>query len=101
MITKNKEEMIDYTKDIAIALHSYRANTTKTVAKNLIEKELLAAKSKKKFIDALVEIVKNTQKEHLEAFKELKNRVHLMTSEDFGYFVVLLRFDYAYEERNI
>jgi hypothetical protein len=101
MITKNKEEMIDYTKDIAIALHSYRANTTKTVAKNLIEKELLVAKSKKKFIDALVEIVKDTQKEYLEAFKELKNRVHLMTSEDFGYFVVLLRFDYAYEERNI
>ena len=101
MITKNKEEMIDYTKDIASALHSYRANDTKTVAKNLVEKELLVAKSKKKFIDALVEIVKNIQKEHLEVFKELKNRVHLMTSEDFGYFVVLLRFDYAYEERNI
>lgn len=101
MIIKNKEEMIDYTKGIAIALHSYRANTTKTVAKNLIEKELLVTKSKKKFIDALVEIVKDTKKEHLEAFKELKNRVHLMTSEDFGYFVVLLRFDYAYEERNI
>ncbi len=101
MITKNKEEMIDYTQDIAIALHSYRAKDTKTVAKNLIEKELLVAKSRKKFIDALVEIVKNTEKVHLEAFKELKNRVHLMTSEDFGYFVVLLRFDYAYEERNI
>jgi len=101
MITKNKEEMIDYTRDIAIALHSYRAKDTKTVAKNLIENELLISKSRKKFIDALVEIVKNTQKEHLEAFKELKNRVHLMTSEDFGYFVVLLRFDYAYEERNI
>ncbi|MEA2097889.1 MAG: hypothetical protein U9P70_02340, partial [Patescibacteria group bacterium] len=101
MITKNKEEMIDYTKEIAIALHSYRANTTKNVAKNLIEKELLVAKSRKNFINALVEIVKNTEKEHLKAFKELKNQVHLMTSEDFGYFVVLLRFDYAYEERNI
>ncbi|MBC2695806.1 MAG: hypothetical protein HF982_11135 [Desulfobacteraceae bacterium] len=101
MITKNKEEMIDYTKDVAIALHSYRAKATKTVAKNLIEKELLVAKSKKKFIDALVEIVKDTPTEYLETFKELKNRVHLMTSEDFGYFVVLLRFDYAYEERNI
>lgn len=101
MITKNKEEMIDYTKDIANALHSYRANDTKNVAKNLIEKELLVAKSRKKFIDALVEIVKDTEEQHLKAFKELKNRVHLMTSEDFGYFVVLLRFDYAYEERNI
>ncbi|MEA1900882.1 MAG: hypothetical protein U9N47_08990 [Thermodesulfobacteriota bacterium] len=101
MITKNKEEMIDYTKDIAIALHLYRASSTKNVAKNLIEKELLVAKSRKNFIDALAEIVKSTPKEHLKAFKELKNRVHLMTSEDFGYFVVLLRFDYAYEERNI
>jgi len=101
MITKNKEEMIDYTQEIAIALHLYRASTTKNVAKNLIEKELLVAKSRKNFIDALAEIVKSTPKEHLKAFKELKNRVHLMTSEDFGYFVVLLRFDYAYEERNI
>ena len=101
MITKNKEEMIDYTKEVAVALHSYRAKTKTNVAKNLIEKELLVAKSRKKFIDALVEIVKDTEEQHLKAFKELKNRVHLMTSEDFGYFVVLLRFDYAYEERNI
>ncbi len=101
MITKNKEEMIDYTQEVAVALHSYRAKTKTNVAKNLIETELLVAKSKKNFINALAEIVKNTQQEYLKTFKELKNRVHLMTSEDFGYFVVLLRFDYAYEERNI
>jgi len=101
MITKNKEEMVDYTRDVAVALHSYRAKATRNVAKNLIENELLVAKSKKKFIDALVEIVKDADKDHLETYKELKNRVHLMTSEDFGYFVVLLRFDYVYEERNI
>lgn len=101
MITKNKEEMIDYTQEVAVALHLYRAKTKTNVAKNLIETELLVAKSKKNFINALAEIVKNTQQEYLKTFKELKNRVHLMTSEDFGYFVVLLRFDYAYEERNI
>ena len=101
MISKNKEEMVDYTKDIAKALHSYRAKDKKNTAKNLIEKELLVAKSKKQFIDALVVIVKKIEQEHLERFNELKNQVHLMTSEDFGYFVVLLRFDYAYEERNI
>jgi hypothetical protein len=101
MITKNKEEMIDYTEDIAKALHAYRAKDKKTAAKNLIEKELLVAKTKKQFIDALVGIVKNIDRDHLERFNELKNQVHLMTSEDFGYFVVLLRFDYAYEERNI
>lgn len=101
MITKNKEEMVDYTKDIVKALHLHRAKDTKNTAKNLIEKELLVAKNKKQFIDALVEIVKKVEQENLEKFEDLKNQVHLMTSEDFGYFVVLLRFDYAYEERNI
>ncbi|VEN72986.1 conserved hypothetical protein [Candidatus Desulfarcum epimagneticum] len=101
MITKNKEDMVDYTRDVALALHAYKAKATKNVAKNLIEKELLVAKSRKKFIEALVEIVQDAGKEDLETYKELKNRVHLMTAEDFGYFVVLLRFDYAYEERNV
>jgi hypothetical protein len=99
MLTKNKEEMLDYTGNIAKALHTYREEGRKNDRKNRIEKEILAAKSKKSFVDALSVIVKDIQDEHLDTIKELKNRVHLMTSEDFGYFVVLLRFDYAYQER--
>ena len=99
MITKNKEEMIDYTKDVAQALHQYRDGTTKTDRKNLIQSELLSAKSKKQFIDTLADIAKDVDEKALDLFKELKDQVHLMTSEEFGYFVVLLKFDYAYFDR--
>ena len=99
MLTKNKEEMLDYTDEVAKALHAYREEGRKNDRKNLIEKQLLLGMTKKKFIDALVEVVIDVQSEYLDLLNELKNRVHLMTSEDFGYFVVLLRFDYAYQER--
>jgi hypothetical protein len=101
MLTKNKEEMLDYTREIAQALHAYRSKGGKTVHKSLIEKELLAAGSKKKFIDALARMVTDIDPSYLETIRDLKKLVHLMTAEDFGYFSVLLRFDYAYEERNI
>ncbi len=99
MLTKNKEEMLDYTEEVAKALHAYREKGNKNDRKNLIEKQLLLGMTKKKFIDALAEVVNDVQNEYLDLLNELKNRVHLMTSEDFGYFVVLLRFDYAYQER--
>ena len=101
MITKNKEESLEYTNEVAKALHYYRAGTTKTDRKNLISSELLAAKTKKSFLDSLTTVIKDAETESLEVFKELRDRVHLMTSEDFGYFVVLLKFDYAYQERNL
>lgn len=100
MITKNKEESLDYTNEVAKALHVYRAGTTKTDRKNFINSELLGAKSKKTFIDALAIVVKDVKEESLESFRNLRDRVHMMSAEDFGYFVVLLKFDYAYEERN-
>ena len=99
MLTKNKEEMLDYTEEVAKALHAYREKGRKNDRKNLIEKQLLLGMTRKKFIDALAEVVMDVQDEYLDLLKELKDRVHLMTSEDFGYFVVLLRFDYAYLER--
>lgn len=100
MLTKNKEEMLDYTIDVAKALHAYRSQAKTNEHKNLIEKELLVANSKKQFINALAVVIKDILLAHLDIIRDLKERVHLMSSEDFGYFVVLLRFDYAYEERN-
>jgi len=94
MITKNDEKITDYTKDIAIMLHSYRASTTTNVMKNLIEKDLLVAKSKEKFINTLVEIVKDAPEKYLEQLKQLGNKVHFMPLEDFKLFVILLKFDY-------
>ncbi len=102
MLTKNKEEMLDYTRNVARAFHAYRSEGgVKAGHKNLIEKEVLAAGSRKKFIDALSRLVADIDPGHLETILDLKKRVHLMTPEDFGYFAVLLRFDYAYEERNM
>jgi hypothetical protein len=105
MITKNKEEMSDYTREVAKAIYEYRVATQKdkagsTKVANTI-KSLLASKSKRNFIEGLTEIISDEKldKLALPVFNELRERVHLMTNEDFGYFVVLLKFDYAYQER--
>lgn len=108
MITKNKEESLEYTKRVAEALYIYRERATKLDRINLIKNELLGAKSKKAFINALVEVVEHTKQDiiqhdlknsELDIYKDLRDKVHMMNSEDFGYFVVLLKFDFAYVER--
>jgi len=101
MITKNKEEMSDYTREIAKAIYEYRASDKKgsTKRSNIVLKQLFASKSKKLFLEALTEIISETKESSLEVFNELRDRIHLMNNEDFGYFVVLLKFDYAYQER--
>ncbi len=100
MITKNKQEDLHYSEKVAKALIQYRAGAKKRDRANLIERELLQAKTKKQFLDKLETLVKNVDSERLETVKFLRDKVHLMTAEDFGYFVVLLKFDYAYQERN-
>ncbi|QZT37675.1 hypothetical protein K5X82_01985 [Halosquirtibacter xylanolyticus] len=101
MITKNKEEMLDYTSSIAKCLMAYRDGGAKGSKKrpNQIELDLLGTKSKKGFIMALTDILKEINEEDQTLIKGLRDRVHLMGSEDFGYFQVLLKFDYAYAER--
>lgn len=99
MISKNKEQITDYTGELAQLILRYRAGSTKTDRKNLINTVLLEAKSKKGFIDALTEMVSGIDKSDLEALKNLKNEVHLMTNEEFGYFSTLLKFDYAFAEK--
>jgi len=101
MITKNKQEDLHYSEEIAIALKRYRADAKKRDRANLIENELLQAKTKKQFLDGLATMIKDVDPELLEPFKNLRDKVHLMTAEDFGYFVVLLKFDYAYQEKNL
>lgn len=100
MLSKNKEEITDYTQEIANLLLRYRAGDSKTTRKNLIDKDLLAASSKKAFLDALAVIVKDINDSDMEAIKTLRNEVHLMTNEEFTYFNTLLKFDYNYTERN-
>lgn len=99
MLSKNKEEITDYTLDLAKLIQRFRANAKGTDRKNLIEKSLLAAKNKKGFIESLTEMISGLSNDDLEIIKKLKDEVHLMTNEEFGYFNTLLKFDYAFVEK--
>ena len=99
MLTKNKEEITDYTLELAETIKRYRNTSSKNDRKNLIEQDLFGSKSKKGFIDALTEMVKDLNNEDLQTIKKLKDEVHLMTNEEYGYFCTLLKFDYAFVEK--
>jgi hypothetical protein len=99
MLAKNKEEITEYTLDLAETILRYRNQGTKTDRKNLIEKDLFGSKTKRGFIDALTEMVKDLEEKDLDSIKNLKDEVHLMTNEEFGYFCTLLKFDYAFKEK--
>lgn len=100
MLSKNKQEITDYTSEIATMLQRYREAGTKTDRKNLIEKSLLASSSKKVFLDALTEILVGIEQDDLPKLKKLRDEVHLMTNEEFIYFNTLLKFDYKFTEKN-
>jgi hypothetical protein len=99
MLTKNKEEITDYTLELAETIKRYRNASSKNDRKNLIEQDLLGSKSKKGFIDALTYMIKDLNDEDLQSIKKLKDEVHLMTNEEYGYFCTLLKFDYAFVEK--
>ena len=99
MLSKNKETVTDYTAELAKMIQRYRANAKGNERKNLIEKDLLGAKTKKNFLDALTVMLKGIEKEEIETLKKLRDEVHLMTNEEFGYFNTLLKFDYAFVEK--
>ncbi len=99
MLSKNKEEINDYTLKIAEAILKYR-NSGKGMARiTLVEKELLETKSKKAFLNHLSSIIEDAEHNMLDEFKSLKDEVHLMTNEEFGYFHTLIKFDYTFKKR--
>jgi len=99
MLSKNKEEITDYTIELARLIQRYRSGAKGTDRKNLIEKDLLGAKGKKGFIEALAEMLPDIENSDSEQLKKLKDEVHLMTNEEFSYFNTLLKFDYAFVEK--
>ena len=100
MMTRNKEEITKYTEILADLILRYRQGANKTSRKNLIDQKLLGGKvNKKVFLDAITEMVPEVEGEDLKQLKSLRNDVHLMTNEEFGYFKTLLKFDYAYLEK--
>lgn len=100
MLSKNKEEITDYTYELAELILRYRQGATGTERKNLIQKKLFASKSKKDFISTLTEMVEGLDGNDLLKIKSLRDEVHLMNNEEFGYFNTLLKFDYAFVEKN-
>lgn len=99
MLTRNKEEITDYTPKLAEVILRYR-NTGKGMSRvTLVEKEMFTSKSKKGFIESLTLMIPDLEGEDLESLKALKDEVHLMTNEEFGYFLTLLKFDYAYQQK--
>lgn len=99
MISKNKEEVTEYTLELASVILKYRNSGTKNDRKTLVEKELFESKSKKGFIEHLTTMIKDLETDDLESIKKFKDEIHLMTNEEFGYFSTLLKFDYAYLEK--
>ncbi len=99
MLSKNKEEITEYTLQIAELIKRYRLGAKGTERKTLIEKRLFGETSKKIFIAALADMLDGVEGADLTAIKDLKNEIHLMTNEEFGYFNTLLKFDYAFVEK--
>ncbi|RYU92867.1 hypothetical protein [Emticicia agri] len=99
MLSKNKEEITDYTLELAETILRYRNGSKGMERPTLINKELFASKTKRGFIDALAVMIKDLDSSDLEKIKSLKDEVHLMTNEEFGYFCTLLKFDYAFVEK--
>jgi hypothetical protein len=99
MLTKNKDEINEYTLELAETILRYRNKSKGMERPTLINKELFASKTKRGFIDSLTTIVKDLENDDLDIIKNLKDEVHLMTNEEFGYFCTLLKFDYAFLEK--
>lgn len=99
MLTKNKDEINEYTLELAETILRYRNKSKGMERPTLINKELFASKTKRGFIDALTTIVKDLENGDLDIIKNLKDEIHLMTNEEFGYFCTLLKFDYAFLEK--
>lgn len=99
MLSKNKEEITDYTLELAETILRYRNGSKGMERPTLINKELFASKTKRGFIDALTVMIKDLDPSDLEKIKNLKDEVHLMTNEEFGYFCTLIKFDYAFVEK--
>lgn len=99
MLSRNKEEVTEYTLELARTILRYRNSGTKNDRKNLVEKELFEVKSKKGFIEHLTTMIKDLDEKDLIVIKSLKDDIHLMTNEEFGYFSTLLKFDYAFLEK--
>ncbi len=99
MLTRNKDEITDYTLKMAEVILRYRNTGKGNTRITLVEKEMFTSKSKRGFLESLTLLIPDLEGEDLESIKSLKDEIHLMTNEEFGYFLTLLKFDYAYQQK--
>ncbi|HRP89123.1 MAG TPA: hypothetical protein PKX92_03695 [Edaphocola sp.] len=99
MISKNKEQITDYTLELAKTILKYRNSGKGNARITLVESELFGSKFKRGFIEALTKMVNEMEENDLLTLKKLKDEIHLMTNEEFSYFCTLLKFDYAFVKK--
>jgi len=92
----NKEETLNLTNEISEILHLYKTGSKGTDRKALVEKKLLQS-GKRNFLIHWEEIVIALPEKKVK-LKEISDKVFYMETEEFGYFIALLKLDYRYQE---
>lgn len=93
----NKEDTLKLTSEISKILHFYKDGSKGTDRKSVVEKNLLQS-GKRNFLNYWEEIV-IALPEKKQYLKEVSDRVFYMTTEEYGYFIALLRLEYRYQEK--
>jgi len=96
MLSKNKEEILQYTEEMAKILVAYANEGTKTDKRNFVKDKLLQYSVKLNFLNSLEVILKDIGEENKPKIKELRDDAYLMNDEECKYLVTLLKFDFSY-----
>jgi len=94
----NNEQLWEHAQKIAKTLNSYsKSDKNAKTAKSQEVTSLLASVNKKQFIDGMTTIVKGSQ--NLEQLAEIAALINIMPIDNVPYFLTLIRFQYAIENR--
>ena len=94
----NNEQLWEHAQKIAKTLNSHSiSDTNAKKAKSQEVANLLASVSKKQFIDGLTVLVKGSQ--NIEQLLEIAELVNIMPIDNVPYFLTLIRFQYAVENK--
>lgn len=96
MLSKNKEEILQYTEDMAKVLVNYANEGTKTDKRNFVRDKLLQYSVKINFLNSLEVLLKDIGEENKPKIKQLRDDAYLMNDEECKYLITLLKFDFSY-----
>jgi hypothetical protein len=99
MITKNKEENLNYSEEVAKALLAHKQEAR--VEKKFIEEKLFKSRGRKQFLHELYELLQVVSEKNVQILKDLRDRIYSLSDEDYQYLILLIKFDFAYQERLI